>query len=64
MNLKNDAKKAAKKGAELWAAKKGLQWTGSILKWGAIAGAGYLGYKYYRKNEDTIKDKMNMSSLH
>lgn len=64
MNLKHDAKKVAKRGAELWAAKKGLQWTGSILKYGAIAGAGYLGYKYYRKNEDTIKDKLNTSSVH
>lgn len=63
MNLKNNAKKAAKRGAELLAAKKGLQWTASILKWGAIAGAGYLGYKYYRKNEDTIRDKLSRSSV-
>lgn len=64
MDLKNDIKKVAKRGAELYAAKKGLQWTGSILKWGAIAGAGYLGYKYYRKNENSIKDKFNISSVH
>lgn len=59
MDLKNNAKMVAEKGAKLWAAKKGLQWTGSLLKWGAVAGAGYLGYKYYKKNEDTIKEKVN-----
>lgn len=64
MNLKHDAKKIAKRGAELWAAKKGLQWTGSLLKWSAIAGAGYLGYKYYRKNEDNIHDALSRSSVH
>ncbi len=60
MNLKE----TAKKGAELWAAKKGLEWTGSLLKWGAVAGAGYLGYKMYRKNEDTIKEKLHINTSH
>lgn len=48
--IKKKAKKVAKKGAELWAAKKGTQWTGSLLKWGAIAGLAYLGYKIFNKN--------------
>lgn len=59
MNLKRDAKEFGEKAAELWAAKKGLEMTGSLLKWGAIAGAGYLGYKYYRRNEDCIKAKFS-----
>lgn len=49
MDLKTTAKEAAEKGAKLWAAKKGLQWTGSLLKWGAVAGAGYMGYKFWKK---------------
>lgn len=64
MDLKRNAKEAGEKVAKLWVAKKGLQMTGSLLKWGAVAGAGYLGYKYYRKNEDTIKQKLNMDSVH
>lgn len=59
MDLKNNAKEVGGKAAKLWAAKKGLQWTGSLLKMGAIAGIGYLGYKMYKKNEDTIKDKIS-----
>ena len=57
MNLKHNAKEFGEKAAELWAAKKGLEITGSLLKWGAIAGAGYLGYKYYRRHEHSIKAK-------
>ncbi|MFD2517046.1 hypothetical protein [Salinimicrobium flavum] len=64
MDLKRKTKETGETVAKLWAAKKGLQWTGSLLKWGAIAGAGYLGYKYYRNNENTIKEKLNMSSVH
>lgn len=59
MDLKNNAKELGEKTAKLWAAKKGLQWTGSLLKMGAIAGVGYLGYKMYKKNEDTIKAKLS-----
>lgn len=51
------AKNVAKKGAKLWAAKKGLQWTGGLLKLGLVAGAGYFGYKLFKKNEDSIKEK-------
>lgn len=43
-----DLKSVAKTGAELWAAKKGAAMTGNLLKWGAIAGVGYLGYKLYK----------------
>lgn len=55
-----NVKKAAKKGAELWAAKKGLQMTGSLLKLGAIAGAGYLAFKFFKRNEVEIKEKLSM----
>ncbi len=51
MDVKKTAKEAAEKGAKLWAAKKGLKMTGSLLKWGAVAGAGYLGYKFYKKKQ-------------
>lgn len=64
MNLKRKTKEAGETVVKLWAAKKGLQWTGSLLKWGAVAGAGYLGYKLYRKNEGTIKQKLHMDSVH
>ncbi|MUP45949.1 hypothetical protein E0K83_09365 [Gramella sp. BOM4] len=50
--IKKKAKDVAKKSAKLWGAKKGAQFTGSLLKWGAIAGVGYLGYKIFRKNYD------------
>ena len=59
MDLKNNAKDLGEKAAKLWAAKKGLQWTGSLIKMGAIAGVGYLGYKMYKKNEDSIKAKLS-----
>ncbi len=52
MSVKSKAKDAAKKGAKLWVAKKGFQWTGSLLKWGALAGVGYLGFKLAKKTMD------------
>lgn len=52
MSVKSVAKTAAEKGAKLWAAKKGLQMTGSLLKWGAVAGVGYLGFKFIKKRLD------------
>lgn len=52
MNVKKKAQEAAKKGAKLWAAKKGFQMTGSLLKWGAVAGAGYFGYKFFKKKQE------------
>lgn len=54
MDVKHTVKEAAEKGAELWAAKKGLEMTGSLLKMACVAGAGYLGYRYYRKNQRSI----------
>ena len=53
MNVKDKAKEVAEKGAKLWAAKKGLQMTGGLLKWGVVAGAGYLGYKLFKKSQAT-----------
>lgn len=50
--VKKKAKKVAEKSAEIWAAKKGVQWTGSLLKWGAIAGVAYMGYKLFSKKCD------------
>ena len=58
MKMTHTIKEGAKKGAKLWAAKKGLQWTGSILKMGAVAGAGYFAFKFLRKNSGAIKEKL------
>jgi hypothetical protein len=52
MKFKKKAKKAAEKGSELWVAKKGIGLTASLLKWGAIAGVVYLGYKLYKENQE------------
>lgn len=59
MDLKKNAKDAGEKVVKLWAAKKGLQWTGSLLKWGAIAGAGYYAYTLVRDNKETIKARLS-----
>lgn len=59
MDLKNNVKDAGEKVAKLWVAKKGLQMTGSLIKWGAIAGAGYFAYTLVRDNKDTIKAKLS-----
>lgn len=59
MDLKNNVKDAGEKVAKLWAAKKGLQMTGSLLKWGAIAGAGYYAYTLVRDNKEQIKAKLS-----
>lgn len=59
MDLKNNAKDVGGKVVKLWAAKKGLQMTGSLLKWGAIAGAGYFAYTFVRDNKEQIKDKLS-----
>lgn len=56
-----DLKQVAKKGAKLWAAKKGMRATGSLLKYGAVAGAGYYAYKYYQNNSEQIKEKLNFN---
>ena len=53
MDVKKTAKEAGEKAAKLWAAKKGLQMTGSLLKLGAVAGVGYLGYKFFKKKQGT-----------
>ena len=57
--MKSKTKEYGKKAAELWAAKKGLQYTGGLLKMGVIAGLGYLGYKYYKNNSEKIKTKFS-----
>ncbi len=57
--MKNEVKNAAKKAGKLWVAKKGLQWTGSFLKIGLIAGAGYLAYQYIRDNQEEIRAKFS-----
>lgn len=49
------AKETIKKGLKLWAAKKGLKYTGSLLKMGAIAGTGYFAYHYFRKHKKQSK---------
>lgn len=58
-DIKKKAKKAAKKAGELYAAKKGLQWTGGLIKIGLIAGVGYYAYKFIREHQDEIKEKLS-----
>ena len=48
-----DLKGIAKKGAKYLALKKGVQWSGGLFKFGAIAGAGYLAYKALKKKKGT-----------
>jgi uncharacterized membrane protein YebE (DUF533 family) len=57
---KQDLKEAAKNAGKLWVAKKGFQWTTSILKVGIVIGAGYFGYKYFRENEDEIRKRLSL----
>ncbi|CAM4352586.1 hypothetical protein [Gillisia hiemivivida] len=57
--MNHNIKKAATAGAKLWAAKKGLGLTGSVLKLGLFAGAGYLAYTFFRDHKDDIKDKLD-----
>lgn len=46
-----DLKNIAKKGAKFLAVKKGVQWSGSLFKVGAIAGVGYLAFKFLKKKK-------------
>lgn len=57
--MNHKVKEVAKKGAKLWAAKKGLGLTGSLLKWGLVAGAGYLAYTFFRDHKDEIIDELD-----
>lgn len=44
-------KEKAKEGLKLFAIGKGLKMSGGLLKAGAIAGAGYLAYNFYKKKK-------------
>ena len=59
MDIQQKVIDAAKRGAFLWAAKKGLQFTGKLMKIGLIAGAGYYVFTIIRdyKNEHTYIDE-------
>lgn len=57
--MNHTVKEVAKKGAKLWVAKKGLGLTGSLFKWGLIAGAGYLAYTFFRDHKDEIKEELD-----
>lgn len=59
MDIQQKLKSTAKKGAIIWATKKGLQWTGGLVKLGLIAGAGYYVYTLIRdyKNEGVYLDE-------
>lgn len=59
MDLTRKAKDAGETAVKLWAAKKGLGMTGSLIKWGAIAGAGYFAYTLIRDNKDQIREKLS-----
>lgn len=48
MDVQQKVLDTAKRGAILWAGKKGLQWTGTLVKIGLIAGAGYYVYTLLR----------------
>ncbi|MDT0690017.1 hypothetical protein RM549_09495 [Salegentibacter sp. F188] len=52
MDVAKTAKETGEKAAKIWAAKKGLGLFGGLLKWGAIAGVAYLGYKIYKDNAE------------
>lgn len=54
-----NVKEVAKKGAELWAVKKGMGLTGSLLKWGLIAGAGYFVYSLFKDDKDETEDQFD-----
>lgn len=47
-----DLKNIAKQGVKMMAIKKGAKMSGGLLKMGAVAGVGYLGYKLYKKKFD------------
>ncbi|CAN5320679.1 hypothetical protein BH23BAC2_BH23BAC2_14260 [soil metagenome] len=53
MDIQSTVTDTAKRAAILWATKKGIQWSGSILKIGLLAGVGYYVYTLIRdyKNE-------------
>lgn len=57
--IKKTAKKTAERAAKLWAAKKGLQWTASLLKAGLVIGAGYMVYNYIREHKGELKEKFS-----
>lgn len=59
MDIQQKVIGAAKRGAVIWAAKKGLQWTGTLVKLGLIAGAGYYVYTVVRdyKNDHSYLDE-------
>lgn len=59
MDIQQKVIDIAKRGAVIWATKKGLQWTGTLVKIGLIAGAGYYVYTVIRdyKNDTTYLDE-------
>jgi uncharacterized membrane protein YebE (DUF533 family) len=59
MDIQQKVIDTAKRAAMVWATKKGLQWTGSLVKIGLIAGAGYYVYTIVRdyRNDQTYLDE-------
>ncbi len=59
MDIQQKVVDTAKRAAIIWATKKGLQWTGSLVKIGLIVGAGYYVYAVIRdyKNDRTYLDE-------
>ena len=59
MDIQQKVLDTAKRGAIIWATKKGFQWTGSLIKIGLVVGAGYYVYTLIRdyKNEKTYLDE-------
>jgi len=59
MDIQQKVIDAGKRAAILWGTKKGLQWTGSLVKIGLIIGAGYYAYTVIRdyKNDRTYLDE-------
>lgn len=58
MDIEQKVIDAAKRGAIIWVTKKGLKWTGSLVKIGLVIGAGYYVYTIIRdyKNDHAYLD--------
>lgn len=60
MDIQQKVIDTAQRAAIIWATKKGLQWTGTLVKLGLIAGAGYYVYTLVR---DYKNDKIYLEEF-
>lgn len=61
MDIEQKVVSAVKRTAIIWAAKKGLNWTGSLVKIGLVIGAGYYVYTLVRdyNNDKSYLDEFD-----